>query len=79
MAGPPGGQTFSTFPALMHDVHTLALRELVPCFTLTCWMLGNQRRLDRLCEKLTFLPYRGPLPHTSQRWDIGTSQKPAEP
>jgi hypothetical protein len=26
-------QTFSTLPALMHEVHTLARRELVPCLT----------------------------------------------
>ena len=26
-------QAFSTLPALIHDVHTRALREFVPCFT----------------------------------------------
>jgi hypothetical protein len=26
-------QTFSTLPALIHDVHTRALRELDPCLT----------------------------------------------
>jgi hypothetical protein len=29
----PLHQTFSTLPALMHEVHTLARREFVPCLT----------------------------------------------
>jgi hypothetical protein len=57
----------------MHDVHTRIRRELLPCFTLTFWMLGSQRRLERLWEKLTCFPTHGSLPHTSQRYDIESS------
>ena len=49
-------QTFSTFPARMHEVQMRARRVLDPCLTRTIWMLGSQRRLLRLCEKLTVLP-----------------------
>jgi hypothetical protein len=63
-------QAFSTFPALMHDVHTRIRLELLPCRTRTRWMLGTQRRLDRLWEKLTCLPTHGSLPQTSQRYGM---------
>ena len=39
---------FSTLPALMQDVHTRTRLLLLPCLTRTRWMLGNQRRLERL-------------------------------
>jgi hypothetical protein len=42
------GQAFCTFPALRHDVQTRTRLELLPCLTRTRWMLGSQRRLDRL-------------------------------
>jgi indolepyruvate ferredoxin oxidoreductase alpha subunit len=40
----------------MHEVQTRARRVLEPCLTLIFWMLGSQRRLFRLWEKLTVLP-----------------------
>ena len=57
--------TFSTFPALMQEVQTLARRELVPCFTRIFWMLGLQVFEDRLWENETCLPVHGFLPQTS--------------
>lgn len=63
----PGSQAFSTLPALRQDVQTRARRVLPPCLTRTRWMFGTQRRLDRLCEKLTCFPYHGALPQISHR------------
>jgi len=50
------GQAFSILPARMHDVQTRARRVFDPWRILTRWMLGSQRRLLRLWEKLTVLP-----------------------
>lgn len=58
----------------MQEVHTRARRLLVPCFTRTRWMLGFQRRLERLCEKLTCFPNQGSLPQISHLADIGDLQ-----
>ncbi len=55
----------------MHAVQARMRREFDPCFTRTRWMLGSQRLLDRLCEKLTCFPTHGPLPQMSQRFDTG--------
>ena len=52
----------------MHEVQTRIRFELLPCFTRTRWTFGNQRRLERLCEKLTCLPTHGSLPQTSHRY-----------
>ncbi len=49
----------------MHDVHTLARREFVPCLTRIFWMFGRHVFDDRLCEKLTCLPVHGSLPQIS--------------
>ena len=46
----------TTLPARMHEVQTRARRVFEPCLTLILWMLGSQRRLFRLWEKLTDLP-----------------------
>ena len=63
-------QAFSIFPALIHDVQTRIRLLLLPCRTRTRWMFGNQRRLERLWEKLTCLPNHGSLPQTSHRYDM---------
>jgi hypothetical protein len=60
-------QTFSIFPALMQEVQTRIRFELLPWRTRTRWMLGSQRRLERLWEKLTCFPTQGSLPQISQR------------
>ncbi len=52
----------------MHEVQTRIRLELLPCLTRTRWMFGNQRRLERLCEKLTCFPTHGSLPQTSHRY-----------
>jgi len=56
---------FSTLPALMHEVQTRALRELVPYLTLIFWMFGRQVFDDRLWENETCLPVHGSLPQIS--------------
>lgn len=61
----------------MQDVQTLMRRELLPWRTLTRWMLGSQRRLERRCEWLTCLPTHGPLPQISHRYDT-TEEPPRE-
>jgi hypothetical protein len=64
-------QTFSTLPALMHDVQTRARRELLPCFTRIFWMFGRHVFEERLWEKLTCFPVHGSLPQISHRYAIG--------
>ena len=61
----------------MHDVHTRIRLELLPCFTRTRWMFGSQRRLDRLCEKLTCFPTHGSL-HADQQQSSVTIQVGAD-
>jgi hypothetical protein len=41
----------------------------------TVCMLGDHRRLVRLCEWLMVFPNCGDLPHISQTWDTVTPKK----
>ena len=63
------------FPALMQDVQTWMRRVLLPWATRTRWMLGSQRRDERLCENETCLPTHGSLPQTSHLNDTRNLQK----
>ena len=55
-----------TFPALMHEVHTLRRLGVPPMTVRTRWMFASQRRLVRRCECETDCPQTGPFPQTSQ-------------
>jgi hypothetical protein len=55
-----------TLPALMQLVHTLRRRGAPFTSALTRWMLGSQRRGERLWECDTFMPNPGVFPQTSQ-------------
>jgi hypothetical protein len=55
-----------TLPALMQLVHTLRRRGAPFTNARTRWMLGFQRRGERLCECDTFMPNPGVFPQISQ-------------
>jgi hypothetical protein len=57
---------FVTFPARIHEVHTLMRRGVPFTTALTLWMFGFQRLFVRRCEWLRLMPNEGCLPHTSQ-------------
>ncbi len=56
-------------------MHTRIRFVLVPCLTRTRWILGTQRLLERLWEKLTCFPNHGAFPQISQIADMGTSER----
>lgn len=53
-------------PPLMHDVHAYTRRGVPLTRARTRCTFGSQRRLFRLCEKVTALPKNGFLPQMSQ-------------
>ena len=52
-------------PALMHDVHAFTRLGVPFTRARTRWLFGFQRRLFRLCEKVTALPKNGFFPQIS--------------
>jgi len=68
-----------TFPALRHAVQTLSFTGRPSTVAFTAWMFGRNIRAERPStrrfwalrpSRATWLPKRGSLPHTSQRFDI---------
>src|SRR5207248_10621289 len=66
----------TTLPALMQLVHAWIRRGVPFTSARTRWMLGSQRRLIRLCEKVTDLPNHGFFPQMSHTAAIASTRVP---